>query len=230
VIPGWTLVLIAASGIIVAAFRTWRGQLRMTEAAGLKLQMATEKHALEKQELERTHAEEKDRLEKTIALLRSPSPLALEIDGIALDLNTPSKITKNTCQIRIHNKAHDKTALNVQAELVDFQDSAANKDAFRPPKLLLFHPQSENDKSINPDTSGIFDLFDASKPIAIEGQPSGRVSAHFIKADKWLLFEKNTNYRFTIKASASNFPSTTTEFNLNFSGDKYDCRFTLTRV
>jgi tRNA G10 N-methylase Trm11 len=69
------------SGVVIAAFRTWRDQKRLTEAAELELQEATKTHAEEKRQMERAlktsegehaerfaaqekaHAEEKAKLE-----------------------------------------------------------------------------------------------------------------------------------------------------------------------
>ena len=73
-IPGWILWAIAFSGVVMAAFRTWRDQKRLAEEAEAKLQKAVTTHAEERRVLEeeiRALSNAKEKEEKAAFIKRA---------------------------------------------------------------------------------------------------------------------------------------------------------------
>lgn len=178
----------------------------------------------------------------------------LEIEGIPCDM--PAS-TRYICQIRVHNNNQTKSADDVQVELLEMESSEEeNKPFFKLQFPWTLLPENQTGTiSINPGGEKIFTLFDAGiqesyKPTTIDDiyerveaekkgikytPPSSFLVRTFVMCSfkhpdhkKYAFFEKNRNYRLKSRITARDFPPTEIELNLNFTGDKSGCKFTLT--
>ncbi len=178
-----------------------------------------------------------------------------ELEGIPCDM--PAS-TRYVCQIRVRNNHPNKSADNVQVELMEMEsfEDEGDKPPFKIQLPWMLLPENHTGTtSINPGAEKIFTLFDAGqqevvgKPTVDEiydrveaekkGQkyvpPSSMLVRYFVMCSfknpdhvRGVFFEKNKNYRLKIKVTAHDFPPTYSKFNLNFTGKWQLCRFTLT--
>lgn len=158
-----------------------------------------------------------------------------EIEGISQPM--PS-FPRYICQIRVHNRTPN-TADNVRVELTEMESSTEEIDAFLLPRLpLALLPAQVSDKiTINPGGDLTLNLFSVTKH-KIAHAPNLHVWIHWVMAQftdgtnevKAARFDNNKNYRFKIKVTARDFSPTESEFNLNFTGEETQCRFTLSNA
>ena len=163
-----------------------------------------------------------------------------KIEGISCDMET---LTTYICQFRVRNNNPDKTAENIRVELLEMKSSTErNKPYFEVKFPVMLMPEKEMGSiAINPGAEKNFTLFDARK---IEEHSRPNINVPFtvlyyvmsefknsevtaIDHKKFAFFEKNTDYSIKIRITARDFPPTEMNFNLNFVGEKSDCRFTL---
>lgn len=243
-IPRWILWLIGCSGVVMAAFRAWRDQKRLTEATELQLKEKSESYmkAIERALAENNALQQQLDIgkQKEIGTNSIKPTLDLEIEGIPLAIYTAQY---HFCQIRVHNRNATKTADNFQVELISLEDSFEPEIAaayYRTSFPIILKPAINGSNTINPGGNLVYNLFRVTRSIkslirAPDGTGIGwqqRFLAFFTQDDTKNVtqFIEKHSYRLKLAATARDFLKAEQEFCMTFSDEVNFHRFTLNKT
>jgi hypothetical protein len=157
---------------------------------------------------------------------------SLENPPASFEVNFPSRTipfgNDVMADMVIFNRRREQTAKNVQIELIQTSDNTGlahtlpldltpRSHPFNPPQPVIIHPGAEYK----------FPVFTAhlQHGVATIGQPNppSTVIMEFLR--ERIFFKLNTNYQWTIRITADNFPPTELNFILHFNEANGEWRF-----